>query len=67
MVDDFNRETLAIEIDQNIPAQRKVLDRMVSNRGYPLKMRMDNGPELVSMALAQWAEHGSDARFYHAS
>ncbi len=26
---------------------------------YPLKMRMDNGPELVSLALAQWAEeHG---------
>jgi putative transposase len=29
------------------------------NRGYPLKMRMDNGPELISLALAQWAEeHG---------
>ncbi|VUS35329.1 hypothetical protein SB6422_04467 [Klebsiella huaxiensis] len=23
---------------------------------YPLKMRMDNGPEIVSQALAQWAE-----------
>ncbi|MFP1787786.1 IS3 family transposase [Lonsdalea quercina] len=61
VVDDFNREALAIEIDLNIPAQRvvRVLERIVVNRGYPLKMRMDNGPELVSLTLAQWAEdHG---------
>ncbi|HCI6751867.1 TPA: IS3 family transposase [Klebsiella quasipneumoniae subsp. quasipneumoniae] len=61
VVDDFNREALAIEIDLNIPAKRvvRVLDRIVANRGYPLKMRMDNGPELVSLTLAQWAEeHG---------
>lgn len=61
MVDDFNREALAIEIDLNIPAQRvmRVLDRNVANRGYPLKMQMDNGIELVLRILAQWAkEHG---------
>ncbi|WP_265389981.1 IS3 family transposase [Klebsiella pneumoniae] len=66
VVDDFNREALAIEIDLNIPAQRvvRVLDRIVANRGYPLKMRMDNGPELVSLALAQWAEeHGVQLEF----
>ncbi|RQN05293.1 DDE-type integrase/transposase/recombinase [Pantoea ananatis] len=58
VVDDFNREALAIEIELNIPVQRviRVLDRIVANHGYPLKMRMDNGPELVSLALAQWAE-----------
>ena len=66
VVDDFNREALAIEIDLNIPAQRvvRVLDRIVANRGYPLKMRMDNGPELVSLTLAQWAEdHGVALEF----
>lgn len=66
VVDDFNREALAIEIDLNIPAQRviRVLDRIVANRSYPLKMRMDNGPELVSLALAQWAEeHGVQLEF----
>ena len=59
MVDDFNREALATEIDLNIPAQRmaRVLEKIVASRGYPLRMRLDNGPELVS--LAQWAEeHG---------
>lgn len=61
VVDDVNREALAIEIDQNIPTQRvvRVLDRIVANRGYPLKMRMDNRPELISLTLAQSAEdHG---------
>ncbi|EPV6141172.1 IS3 family transposase [Morganella morganii] len=61
IVDDFNREALAIEIDLNIPAQRvvRVLDRIVATRGYPVKMRMDNGPELISLTLAHWAEeHG---------
>jgi putative transposase len=48
-------EVLAIEIDLNIPAQRvvRILERIVANRGYPLKMRMDKGPELVSLTLAQ--------------
>ncbi len=66
MVDDFNREALAIEIDLNIPVQResRVLEMIVANRGYPLKMRMDNGPELVSLALAQRAEeHGVQLEF----
>lgn len=56
--DDFNREVLAIEIDLNILAQQVVqmLERNVARREYPLKMRMDNGPELVSLCLAQWAE-----------
>lgn len=55
VVDDFNREALAKEIDLNIPAQRviRVLDRIVANRGYPLKMRMDHGPGLVLQGLAQ--------------
>ncbi|QTD75048.1 Transposase [Yersinia ruckeri] len=61
VVDDLTSEALAIDIDLNIPAQRvvRVLDRIVANRGYSLKMRMDNGPELISLTLAQWAEeHG---------
>ena len=45
MLDDFNREALAVEIDLDIPAQRviRVVDRIVTSRGYPLKRRMDNG------------------------
>lgn len=49
----------AIEIDLNLPAQRviRVLDRIALERGYPQMLRMDNGPEFISLALAEWAEN----------
>ena len=58
VVDDFNRESLAIEVDLNLPAPRviRVFDRIASQRGYPERVRMDNGPEFFSVALAGWAE-----------
>lgn len=61
MTYDFNYDVMAIEIDLNIPAYRvtRVLDRSVVSRGYLLKMRIDNGPELVSLMLAQFSEEHS--------
>ena len=58
VIDDFNREVLAIEIDLSLPSQRiiRVLDQIIAWRGYPEKLRMDNGPEFISIALAEWAE-----------
>ena len=58
VVDDFNREALAIEIDLSLPAQRiiRVLECIIAWRGYPEKLRMDNGPEFISTVLAEWAE-----------
>ncbi|MDP6725543.1 MAG: IS3 family transposase [Arenicellales bacterium] len=66
VVDDYNREALAIEVDLNLPSQRiiRVLDRIALTRGYPAKMRMDNGPELISTTMAEWAEeHCVDLEF----
>lgn len=61
LLDDFNREALGIEINLNLPAQRivRVLDRVAAWRGYPEKLRVDNGLELTSVKLAQWAEEHS--------
>lgn len=58
VVDDFSREALSIEIDLNLPALRvvRVFDRLTANRGYPVMLRMNNGPEFLSLALAEWAE-----------
>ncbi|PJE78916.1 hypothetical protein CI610_02127 [invertebrate metagenome] len=52
-MDDFNREALATEIDLGLPVARIicVLERIIGQRGYPIKLRMDNGPEFVSIAL----------------
>ncbi len=58
LVDDFNREALAIEVDLNLPAHRVImaLERAAAWRGYPMKLRLDNGPEMTSVKLAEWAE-----------
>lgn len=58
VLDDFNREALAIEVDLNLPAKRiiRVLNRVAETRGLPDRIRCDNGPELISIALAEWAE-----------
>ncbi len=58
VVDDFNCESLDIEVDTNLPAPKviRVLDRIAAWRGYLQKLRMDNGPELVGVAMAEWAE-----------
>ncbi|MCP0914258.1 IS3 family transposase [Legionella sp. 27cVA30] len=66
VVDDFNREALAIEVELSLPAQRvtRVLDSIAANRGYPAKLRLDNGPEFISLVLADWAEkHGVTLEF----
>lgn len=58
VVDDFNREALSIEINLNLPALRVVcvLNRIAVNRNYPVMLRMDSGPEFISLALVEWAE-----------
>jgi len=57
VVDDYNREALAIEVDLSLPSARvvRVLERIVAWRGFP-KIRMDNGPEFISVTLADWAD-----------
>lgn len=58
VIDDFNREALAIEIDTSLPALRvvRVLDTLAAWRGYPKQLRSDNGPEFISNKLDEWAE-----------
>jgi putative transposase len=66
VLDDFNREALRIEIDTSLPAQRivRALDELIEIRGKPAKLRLDNGPELISDALAKWAnKHGVALQF----
>lgn len=50
VIDDYNREVLAIETDTSLPALRviRVLNRLLLNRGKPQMIRVDNGPEFIS-------------------
>jgi putative transposase len=58
VIDDYNREALAIEVDTSLPGQRvvRVLERLANWRGYPKQIRIDNGPEFISTALMQWGQ-----------
>ena len=56
--DAFTREALAIEVDTSLSGVRvaRVLDRVTEERGaVPQVLVLDNGPELTSRALDQWA------------
>lgn len=53
VLDDFNREALAIEIDTNLPADRivRALDQLIEIRGKTQMLRTDEGPEFIGSAL----------------
>jgi putative transposase len=55
--DDCTRENLALEADFAFSGERitRVLDTTATARGYPKTIVMDNGPEMVSLAMLRWA------------
>jgi putative transposase len=55
--DDCTRENLALEADFAFSGERmtRVLDAIAAVRGYPETIVMDNGPEMVSLAMLRWA------------
>ncbi len=57
VIDDFNREALAIDADISLPSTRVIrsLDQVIEWRGKPEKIRCDNGPEYISQILKDWA------------
>lgn len=58
VIDDYNREVLAIEADISLPALRviRVLERLEATRGLPGMIRVDNGPEFISFKLDNWCK-----------
>ena len=57
VLDDFNREGLAIEVGFSLPAERVIrsLDRIIEWRGKPGTIRVENGPKYISGKLLIWA------------
>ena len=57
MLDEWSRESLAIEVDVSLTGERvtRALERLRPTRGLPLVIQADNGPELRGRALDQWA------------
>ena len=57
-MDDCTRECPAIKVDTSLGGlrERRVLDRIASERGLPEAIVLDNGPEFRERALAAWSE-----------
>ena len=58
VIDESNREILAIEIDISLPAARVVrtLEQLEKIHGLPKAIRLDNGSELRSAVFMVWCE-----------
>lgn len=58
IIDEGTHECLAIEVDTSLPAERviRVLERLKAERGLPKQIRVDNGPELISVNLLNYCE-----------
>ena len=56
VLDEGNREALAIEIATSLPSVHVVelLAQLVALHGRPEALRCDNGPEFIAEALATW-------------
>jgi putative transposase len=56
VIDDFNRESLVIEVDTSLPSLRvkRVLEKLIKQRNKPAIIRVDNGPEFISHVLQEW-------------
>jgi putative transposase len=69
VLDHCTREALAIAVDTSLPGTRvvQVLDRLRDMHRTPTTIVLDNGPELTSRALDQWAtQHGVTLHFIDA-
>ena len=58
IIDDYNRESLKIEVDTSLPALRvqRALNELIAVRGVPGNIRSDNGPEFISHLMEAWCE-----------
>jgi transposase InsO family protein len=55
-VDEYTRECLAVYVDRSVTGAtvRRVLARVVGQRGAPTRLRSDDGAEFIGEALRQW-------------
>ena len=58
VIEDYNREYLGYDVARSLPEERvtRTLDDLIDFYGKPRRIRLDNGPEYRSYALALWAQ-----------
>ena len=61
VVDNFTKESLAIEVDQQLKGEDVVaaMERLHHQRDLPQRIQTDNGSEFISIVMDRWAyDHG---------
>ncbi len=58
VMDDFNRDAVALAIDRNLPAIRliRILERIAASRSLPQPLRLDCGPKFVWLTKTNRAD-----------
>ena len=58
IIDDFNREAVAMDAAMSITSSRlvRMLETAIWEYGKPRKIRSDNGPEFISKEFEQWCK-----------
>jgi transposase InsO family protein len=66
VVDEHTRECLTVEVARHFTAQDVVrtLDRLFKERGAPMFIRSDNGPEFIATAVKEWLVASGVAALY---
>ena len=66
VLDEGNRQGLAIEVGTSIPSTRvvRVMEQLIEVYGRPAAIRVDNGPELTAQTFVDWcASHTIELRY----
>ncbi|MCJ7823295.1 MAG: IS3 family transposase, partial [Anaerolineales bacterium] len=58
IVDEYTRECLGLEVKRSFKANDvvAVLEKLIRERGKPVYVRSDNGPEFVAKEIGKWAD-----------
>jgi putative transposase len=58
IIDEYTRECLAIDVARHLTSEDVMhrLTQLFADRGTPMHLRSDNGPEFIATAIRQWLE-----------
>lgn len=56
IIDDYNREAIAVEIAHSMPGTTvtRLLERITREQGKPKRIRTKNGSEFISKGFRDW-------------
>ena len=66
IVDEFTRECVKLEVERGFTA-RQVIGRLagaIAERGAPVHIRSDNGPEFIAKAIREWLQRAGVETLY---